>query len=364
MKSITRVVIVTALAVLLGINTLFAQLNLPWASPRSEISQRIGISDVTITYHRPGVKDREIWGNLVPYGLAPNNFGSAKEMPWRAGANENTIITFSHDVKIEGQHLKAGSYGLHMIPGEDKWTIIFSNNTSSWGSFFYNEAEDALRVDVTPVMVEHKEWLEFDFDQLANTSATAYLHWEKMKVPFSISVDTHEIVLAGIRDDLRGRQGFNPQNWNAAARYCVRNNINHEEAIQWIDRSIAMSQQRNWPNFNNFAVKSQLLAQNGDQAEADNIMKTALETASENELNNYGYQLMNQGNLKKANEIFTLNVKRHKDSWNVYDSLAECQERQGDIAKSIKNYKTALKKAPEDQKERIQGILDRLQGTF
>ena len=131
MKSIERIMLASGLTILVSANALFAQLDLPWASPRSEIKQRIGITDVTITYNRPGVKDREVWGKVVPYGLAPNNFGTAKEIPWRAGANENTIITMSHNVEIEGQPLKAGSYGLHMIPAQDSWIIIFSNNTSS-----------------------------------------------------------------------------------------------------------------------------------------------------------------------------------------------------------------------------------------
>jgi len=130
----------------------FAQLSFPSGSQHANVSQRVGITDITISYSRPSVKGREIWGKLVPYGMNNLGFGTASESPWRAGADENTTISFTHDVTVEGKTLKAGTYGLHMIIYEDgKATIIFSNNSTAWGSFFYEPKEDALRVDVQPV---------------------------------------------------------------------------------------------------------------------------------------------------------------------------------------------------------------------
>ena len=160
------------------------------ASLRAGVTQRLGTDcDITIDYGRPGVKGRKIWGDLVPYGMSPGNqYSNNKPYPWRAGANENTTIEFKKDVLVEGKPLPAGKYGLHMIPGEKEWTIIFSKNNSAWGSFTYNQDEDALRVTVTPIKVPHQEWLMFGFDDLAGTSATAYLHWEQLKVPFLIKV--------------------------------------------------------------------------------------------------------------------------------------------------------------------------------
>ena len=159
-------------------------------SLKASVMQRLGIdTDITIEYSRPGVKGRKIWGELVPYGLAPGNeYSNEKPYPWRAGANENTTIEFSKDVLIEGNKLPAGKYGIHMIPSEKDWTIIFSKNNSGWGSFAYNQEEDALRVTVTPTEIPHQEWLIFGFGNLAGTSATAFLLWEKLKVPFKIEL--------------------------------------------------------------------------------------------------------------------------------------------------------------------------------
>jgi hypothetical protein len=160
------------------------------ASLKASVSQTLGTdTQVAIDYSRPGVKGRKIWGELVPYGMAPGNqYSKDKPFPWRAGANENTTIEFTKDVLVGGQKLAAGKYGIHMIPSEKEWTIIFSKNNSSWGSFAYNQEEDALRATVTPVAAPHKEWLAYGFEDLAGNSATAFLHWERLKVPFKIEV--------------------------------------------------------------------------------------------------------------------------------------------------------------------------------
>jgi hypothetical protein len=171
-------------------STTFAQGDEVRASLKASVMQRLGTNtDITIDYSRPGVKGRKIWGGLVPYGMAPGTQESGgKPFPWRAGANENTTIEVSKDVLIEGKQLPAGKYGIHMIPSEKEWTIIFSKNNSAWGSFSYNQAEDALRVTVTPVKAPHMEWLTYGFDDLAGTSATAYLRWDNLKVPFKIKL--------------------------------------------------------------------------------------------------------------------------------------------------------------------------------
>jgi hypothetical protein len=167
-----------------------AQGNQVRLSLKASVMQRLGVNtDITIVYSRPGVKGRKIWGGLVPYGMAPGNKESkGKPFPWRAGANENTTIEFSKDVLVAGQKLPAGKYGLFMIPSEKDWVIIFSKNDSAWGSFSYNQAEDALRITVTPVEAPHMEWLMYGFDDLAGTSATAYLWWDNLKVPFEIAL--------------------------------------------------------------------------------------------------------------------------------------------------------------------------------
>lgn len=182
-------VLVLALVLAIPSPSLAQEAKVP-ASLKASVTQRLGTDcDITIDYSRPGVKGRKIWGGLVPYGMSPGNeYSKNKPYPWRAGANQNTTIEFKKDVLVEGKPLPAGKYGVHMIPGEKDWVIIFSKNNAAWGSFTYNEAEDALRVTVKPVKAPHAEWLMFGFDDLAGTSATAYLHWEQLKVPFKIQV--------------------------------------------------------------------------------------------------------------------------------------------------------------------------------
>jgi hypothetical protein len=191
MKRLSQLTFFLILSFLLILpSTTFAQRNQVRASLKASVMQRLGIdTDITIEYSRPGVKGRKIWGELVPYGMAPGNqYSNNKPYPWRAGANENTTIEFSKDILIEGNKLPAGKYGIHMIPSEKDWVIIFSKNNSAWGSFSYNQEEDALRVTVTPVEAPHQEWMMFGFDDLAGTSATAFLHWEKLRVPFKIEL--------------------------------------------------------------------------------------------------------------------------------------------------------------------------------
>jgi hypothetical protein len=168
----------------------FAQQAKVRASLKASVTQTLGTdASITIVYGRPGVKGRTIWGDLVPYGLAPGNkYSENKPYPWRAGANENTTFESDKDLLIEGKPLPAGKYGIHMIPGEKEWVIIFSKNSSAWGSYTYKQEEDALRVTVVPVKAPFKEWMVFGFDDLAGTSATAYLHWEELKVPFKIAL--------------------------------------------------------------------------------------------------------------------------------------------------------------------------------
>ena len=187
--------IVLGLVVVLAVgfavsSTAFAQEKKVRPSLHASVSQTIGVdTDITFDYSRPGVKERTIWGELVPYGLAPGNkYSEEKPFPWRAGANEKTTIAVSSDVLVDGKSLPAGKYSIHMIPSEKDWIVIFNKVSEGWGSYDYDEAEDALRVTVTPVAAPFEEWMRFGFDDLAGTSAVAFLQWEKLKVPFTIAL--------------------------------------------------------------------------------------------------------------------------------------------------------------------------------
>jgi tetratricopeptide (TPR) repeat protein len=321
------------------------QLTLPESSQKAVIMQRIGLTDITITYHSPLAKGRKIWGDLVPYNEV-----------WRAGANENTTISFTTDIKIEGQALAAGTYGLHMIPTEKEWTIIFSRDHSAWGSYFYKENQDALRVKTGAKVINNQDWLSYNFTDLQPQSVIAELRWEKLSVPFKIEIDVPETVVQSMRMELTGLNGFFWQGYNQAAAYCVRNNVHLDEAAVWADRSVEIQK-----NFSNLTTKARLLEKKGNQKEAEALRKEALERADEAQINTYGYELFGEGKVKEAIEIFQLNVKKYPSSWNTYDSLGEAQQAAGDKKNALANYKTALSKAPENQKKRIEGVIAKLQ---
>ena len=320
--------------------------HVPEASQKAVVTQTIGISEVSVTYHRPGIKGREVWGKLVPFGDV-----------WRAGANENTSISFSHQVKVEGKTLPAGTYGLHMIPTQDRWTVIFSKNATSWGSFFYNESEDALRITVKPQPTDQTEWLEYSFSDLSDTSAVLSLSWEKLRIPITLMFDTPSIVVAYARDEyLRGASGFTWDGFNRAAQYCVRKNINIAQALEWADRSIAISE-----TFANLRTKAAVLDKMGRSAEATALREKSMKLATEADLNTLGYSYLNEGKRKEAVDLFERIVKEHPDSWNAYDSLGEALATTGDTKGAIRNYEKALKiGVNEANKKRIDDILTKL----
>jgi len=330
-----------------------AQLDLPRGSQMAKVSQRIGISDISISYSRPAVKDREVWGKLVPYGMNNLGFGTAKESPWRAGANENTVIKFTDDVKIEGQPLNAGKYGLHMIIYEDnKATLIFSKNYEAWGSYFYEPSEDVLRVDVITKEVPHTEELTYQFTEVKPNSAIASLNWEKKEIPFKIEVDVTNIVLADIRHKLQNSPGFNRQTWEQAANFSLNNGGDLDEALGWIDATIS-GQFFSQKNFNNLNIKAKILAKQGKTMEADSVMDEALSLATIFEVHGYGRQLIAQGKKEKAMEVFKMNSKKNNGQWPVDYGLARAYSAMGDYKTALKHLKIAAQRAPDQQNKDI-----------
>lgn len=354
-KIYTKSPAILLLAMLLFSMNGTAQLDVPRGSQMAKVSQRVGISDAVIIYSRPSVKNREIWGKLVPYGMNNLGFGTAKESPWRAGANENTIIKFTDDVKIEGQSLAAGKYGLHMVihDGGDKATIIFSKNSSAWGSYFYDPAADALRVDVTTEEIPHMEELTYIFHNLKATSATASLNWEKKRIPFKIEFDVTNIVLADIRKKLENSPGFNRQTWEQAANYSLNNGGDLNEALGWIEGTIA-GQFFSQKTFANTSTKAQILTKMGKTDEATALMDEALPLGTVFEVHGYGRQLIGAGQHDKAMEVFKWNAKTHKNTWPVNYGLGRAYAAKGDNKAAIKYLKLALTNAPAQvNKDRV-----------
>jgi len=318
-------------------------LTTPMGSQKGEVKQTIGLSDVSITYHSPAVRGRKIMGGLVPY-----------DQVWRCGANENTLIAFSNDAQVEGKNIPAGTYGLHMVPKKDKWTIIFSKNNTSWGSYTYRKDEDALRVDVSVKSVDNSvEWLNYGFMDKKAESAIAYLEWDKVLVPFKVSFDVKAIVMQNMKNELRSLPGFGNIAHLQAAQYCLQNDYEYEQGLKWADRAMQVN-----PGFASTSTKAGLLAKTGKEEEAKALMAKVIDSATENELNAYGYQLLGKKDFKGAIAIFQKNVKKHPKSWNAYDSLADAYDNAGDNAKKIKYYKLALaKNPPANQKARIEGMI-------
>lgn len=331
---------------------------------KSKIIQWIGPVSVSIAYSSPDVtgpdgKSRKdhIWGEVVHYGFIDQGFGTSKAAPWRAGANENTVINFSHDVKINGKDLKAGSYGLFLVAAkEGAWTWIFSKNTGSWGSYFYSEQEDALRVESTPETSAYSEYLIYGFDNRKAKSSTAYLQWENKKVGFEIEVPTiNEIYLGTIRNELRSSPGFDARNFSTAAQFCATNKINLDEALVWADQAMN-------PNlggredFNALFVKSQVLTAMGKDAEANAAMDKAIKIPGTpvGQIHQYGRSLLGRGQKEKALEVFQYNFKSHpEEKFTTYVGLARGYTAMGDKKNAIKNWEVAIKNLPENQKANL-----------
>ncbi|WP_405205999.1 DUF2911 domain-containing protein [Aquimarina sp. LLG6339-5] len=336
-----------------------AQLKTPEASQRAQVTQRVGITDITIDYGRPSVKEREVWGKLVPYGYNNLGFGTSTAAPWRAGANQNTTINFSHDVKIEGKDIKAGLYGLHIaLKKGGEATIIFSKNSSSWGSYFYNEKEDALRVDVQTKETGHTETLLFLFPSFDATSTIAALRWEKKEIPFKIEVAVDAIVMKGIKDDLRSNAGFTQSNWDNAANYAF-NSGDLDQALDWVNTSISgnfFSKE----TFGNLSLKSRILAKQGKTAEAMAIVDKAVTKGNVSQVFQLGNGLIGQGQKEKALEVLKSNVKNNNGVWPSNYGLAKAYSATGDYKNAIKSMNTAMSKAPERFKGRLSGELEKL----
>ena len=320
-------------------------LDLPRASQHALVTQRIGITDISINYHRPMVNKRKIWGGVVPYGDV-----------WRAGANENTTIAFTNPVSVEGKSLPKGTYGLHMIPGENEWTVIFSKNSTSWGSYTYDQKEDALRVAVKPQPAEFHEALTYDFDDVKPDSSTITLRWEKIAVPFKVAVNVNEVVQQSLNQQLRGLGQYTWFGWDDAATYLVDNKTNLEEALKYSNKSI-----ENEERYENLFTKSRVLDALGRKDEANAARNKALTKANAIQLHTYARQLQNEGKQAEAFTIFRDNAKKNPDQWIVHVGFSRMYSAQGDFANATKEMNTAITTAPDNQKPPLEAFAKRLQ---
>ncbi len=325
---------------------------------KASVTQYIGsLVTVTVDYSSPDVTapngtDRkgQIWGQLVPYGFTDLGFGNRNPSPWRAGANENTTITFSHDVEVEGKPISAGTYGLHIAVEESgPWTVIFSNRNDAWGSFFYEESMDALRVQATPQDTEYTEWLTYEFIDRQPTEATLALKWEEKMLPFKISVpNINDLYVRTFEEELTGAAGFVWQNWQAAANWSIQNDYALEKALVWADQAINAPFFGN-ENFGTLSTKANVLDKLGRADEAKEIMDRALNHPATTvfQIHQYGRQLIGRGDADGALEVFKMNAKRFPKTWPINVGLARGYSAKGDYKTALKHAKLAYEAAPD-----------------
>jgi len=365
MKKLLQFVLIAALSTCMLPQYLHAQLTTlaSGGNKKAAVTERIGLTDVTVQYDRPGVKGREgqIWGKLIPVGYTDQGFGSSKSAPWRAGANENTTIEFSTDVKIEGQPLAAGKYGFFVAYDPAECTLIFSKNNSSWGSFYYDPKEDVLRVKVKPVAADKSvEWLKYEFMNQTENTATISLEWEKLAIPFKVEADYVNEQIASFRRQLRNRTGFNWEPWDQAAQWCLQKNVNLNEALLWSDSASGPSFGGS-NSFQALSTKAQILTKLDRGAEADVIMKKALPLATVQEIHQYGRSLVAQKKTKEAFAIFKMNYDKNPGVFTTNVGMVRAYSAIGDYKKALELAQKALPQSDAVNKPNLERMIKLLQ---
>ena len=356
------------LIALLGVSTLLHAQRPLTTSPsggnkKAVVGERIGITDVTIHYDRPGVKGREgkIWGQLVPEGYTDQGFGNTKAAPWRAGANESTTIEFSTDVKLEGQPVAKGKYGLFIAYGATESTLILSKDNTSWGSFYYDPKKDVLRVKIKPVSTDRSvEWLKYEFTDQTESAAMVNLQWEKLRFPFKVEVDLVATQLESFRTELRTDMGFFWLGWQTAAQWCVDHNVNLEEALLWADSATnpAIVGDR---NFVSLSTKASVLGKLGRMEEAKAIMKEAVPLGTMPQIHQYGRALLGMKKNKEAFEVFKMNYDKYPDEFTTKMGMIRGYSAIGDFKKALEIAEKAITQAPNQANrsnlEKMMGLL-------
>jgi len=319
---------------------------------KSWAGRRVGMTDVEVHWNAPGVKGREgqVWGTPVAYyGTTVLGFGSNGDSPWRAGANESTTISFSTDVTIEGKKLAAGKYGFFIELRPDDCTLIFSKNTAGWGSYFYKPELDVLRVTVKQQkdLPQSRERLEYTFSEQTDRSVVIALEWERWRIPFTVAVDLIQTTLASVQSQMSGALGFDPPSLQAAAQWCLANEVNLDQALGWIN-SATDPNLGGVKTFAALSTKAGLLRKTGKEQEADATMKTALSNATVLEMHGYGRQLVRQKKHQEAFAVFEQNFKKHGDTWPTHVGMMRGYSAVGDLKNALKHAKIALTQAPDD----------------
>ncbi len=330
---------------------------------KASVSEQIGIVKISINYSRPGVKGREgnIWNTPVAhYGFVDLGHGTSTAAPWRAGANENTTISFSHPVKIEGKDLPAGTYGFFISLGEQESTLIFSKVNNSWGSFYYDPTEDALRVTVkNQVLDKSVEWLTYQFTDQTDNSATVAMAWEKRMIPFKIEADVQGWQIAAFKSDFRTTRPY--YDYIQAANYCLKNNIELEQALAWMDRAIyfrIMGEK----NFRTLSTKAAILMKMNRMEEAKKVMEEAVPMGNVGDVHQYARTLLNAKQVDEAFKVYQANYKKYPNEFTTNVGMGRGYSAKGEYKKALEYMKAALPQAPNNlNKNSVETMIKKLQ---
>jgi tetratricopeptide (TPR) repeat protein len=367
-KMIMKIHLFLSIALFVTISS-FAQVPYNSAVPngytrKALVSEQVGLTQVTITYHRPEVKGREgkIWGLLVPVGFVDQGFGNGKPTPWRAGANENTVIEFDNDVKVEGQPLAKGRYGLFIAYDPVESVVIFSKRSDAWGSFYYDEKEDALRVKVRPQPIEKSvEHLKYEFSEQTPNSALIALSWEKLSIPFKVEVDLLKQLFDAFVTESLNPRGWTPQGLAIAANWTLQNNYQLEKGLEWATLATSKSFPGDPNSFTGLSVKAAILDKLGRTDEAVAVLKTAVPFGTMGELQQLGRQLLNAKKPKAALEVFQFNYDNNPNQFVTLMGMVRGLSANGDYVKALDFAGKALPLAPNDaNKQAVQAMIEKL----
>jgi tetratricopeptide (TPR) repeat protein len=330
---------------------------------KASVSEQIGIVKVAINYSRPGVKGREgkIWNTPVAhYGFVDQGHGTSNEAPWRAGANENTTMSFSYPVKIEGKDLDAGTYGFFIALGEQESTLIFSKISTSWGSFYYDPAEDALRVTVKNQVLDNSvEWLKYEFINQTENSVVIAMSWEKRMIPFKVEADTKALQIAAFKKDFRTTRPY--YHFIQAANYCIENNIELEQALAWMDRAIyfrIMGEK----NFRTLSTKAAVLIKMNRVDEAKKVMEEAIPMGTVQDVHYYGRTLLGMKQVDEAVKVYKKNYEKYPNVFTTNVGMGRAYSATGDYKKALTYMKAALAQSPDGgNKTNVETMIKKLQ---
>jgi tetratricopeptide (TPR) repeat protein len=319
---------------------------------KAMVYERVGLAEITVKYFRPAVNGREgaIWGKVVHTGFVNQGFGVNKPAPWRAGANDNTIFETSHDILVEGKPLPKGKYGFFIAYEPQSCTVVFSKKSDGWGSYFYDDADDVLRVTVVPKTVTQSvEWLRYNFYNETENSATLVLEWEKLQIPIKIETNYVKDQFEAISAELRMPSGFTWESLTNAANWCLTRNYELPQALKWAKLS---SDPNSWggdKSFTAISTTARILEALGKNDEAAAEMKRAIPYGTVNEVHQYAKQLLAAKKTTEALSVFEMNHKNFPNQFTTMVGMIRGLSATGQFKKALGFAEKALPIAPDPQ---------------